>query len=159
MKLEERKPYYFTDKGIAQIESMRNATYMGYWCGKTKDGQWAERPLDVFYQADPDVEAGHSNYFGLIVNPATNQVLIADAKSCFAQPIAGIVEEGVVYASRYRHDMVITPSGGSVDGGRDYTKTGASPTLVNITVSGDTFEFSEIEDKSDDEGDRHLDDS
>ena len=89
----------------------------------------------------------------------TNQVLIADAKSCFAQPIAGIVEEGVVYASRYRHDMVITPSGGSVDGGRDYTKTGASPTLVNITVSGDTFEFSEIEDKSDDEGDRHLDDS
>lgn len=158
MKLEERRPYYFTEKGIAQIESMRNATYVGYWCGKTKHGDWAERPLDVFYQADPDVEAGHSNYFGLIVNPATNDVLITDAKSCFAEPMSGIVEDGIVYASRYRHDCVITPSGGSIDGGRDYTKTSVPADMVTITVNDGTFQFSEIEDKDNGDTDRLVDD-
>jgi len=94
----------------------------------------------------------------LIVNPATNDVLIADAKSCFAEPMSGILEDGIVYASRYRHDCVITPSGGSIDGGRDYTKTSMPADIVTITVNNGTFEFSEIEDNDDGDTDRLMDD-
>lgn len=148
MELESRKPFYFTEKGIEQIESMRDATYMGYWCGRTKDGNWAERPLDVFYQPNPDVEAGHTNYFGLLLNNL-KQVMITDASSCFQEAITGIVEDGVVYVSRYRHDFVQTPSGSSIDGGRDYTKTSVPVDTVEVVVNGATFEFSRNEDSVD----------
>ena len=123
MELEKRKPYYFTQEGIERIEEMRDATYIGYWCGRTKDGIWAEKPLDVFYVEEPDTDKGHTNYFGLLLNPFTDQVMICDASSCFSEPMTGVVENDIVYVSRYRHDYVQTPSGGSIDGGRDYTKT------------------------------------
>jgi hypothetical protein len=151
MELEKRKPYYFTQEGIERIEEMRDAVYMGFWCGKTKAGSWAERPLDVFYQPNPNVEAGHTHYFGLILNPLTKDVMITDASSCFAEPITGLVENDIVYVSRYRHDYVQTPSGGSIDGGRDYTKTSVPVDLVKITVNEDTFEFAEIEETQDGE--------
>lgn len=146
MKLESRDPYYFTAAGVKKIEEMRNATYMGYWCGKTKEGGWAERPLDVFYQPDPDVEKGHTNYFGLIVKGG--QVLITDASSCFSEPMSGVLENDTIYVSRYRHDFVQTPGGKIIDGGRDYTKTNAGVGIVTVTVNGDQFEFalSEIDD-------------
>lgn len=150
MELESRKPYYFTQEGIERIEEMRDATYMGYWCGKTKSGSWAERPLDVFYVPNPDTDKGHTHYFGLLLNGLTKDVMITDASSCFSEPIVGLVENDIVYVSRYRHDYVNTPSGGSIDGGRDYTKTSVPVNLVNVTVNKDTFEFSDIEDEDDD---------
>jgi len=150
MELEKRKPYYFTEKGIEQIESMRDATYIGYWCGRTKDGIWAEKPLDVFYVEEPDTDKGHTNYFGLLLNPTTDQVMICDASSCFKDPITGIVEEGIVYVSRYRHDYVQTPSGGSIDGGRDYTKTTLPSDLVRVEVIEGKFEFSDIKEDNND---------
>ena len=150
MELENRTPFYFTEKGIEHIESMRDATYIGYWCGRTKYGDWAERPLDVFYQPDPDVDAGHTNYFGLILDPLSNKVMITDASSCFQDPITGIVEEGIVYVSRYRHDYVQTPSGGSIDGGRDYTKTTLPSDLVRVEVIEGKFEFSDIKEDNND---------
>lgn len=150
MKLEDRKPYFFTEKGIEQIESMRDATYIGYWCGRTKDGNWAEKPLDVFYVEEPDTDKGHTNYFGLIVDSLTNEVMITDASSCFEDPITGIVEDGIVYVSRYRHDYVQTPSGGSIDGGRDYTRTSLSSDLVRVEVIEGKFEFSDIKEDNND---------
>jgi len=144
MKIENRDPFYFTQAGIKEIEDMRDAKYMGYWCGKTKDGGWAERPLDVFYQEDPDTEAGHSNYFGLLVKG--DQVLITDAKSCFSEPMQGIVEEDVVYVSRYRHDFVQTPSGQAIDGGRDYVKlVGDSTKTITINVKDGEFLFEKVD--------------
>ena len=148
MKLETRGPFYFTEEGIKKIEEMRDATYMGYWCGRAKDGGWAERPVDVFYQANPDVEAGHSNYFGLLL--ADNRVLITDASSCFSEPMQGIVENDTVYVSRYRHDFVSTPGGKIIDGGRDYVKTSEDmSTLVTVEVKDGEFKFSvrEADDK------------
>ena len=139
MKLENRKPYYFTEDGVKKIEEMRDAKYMGYWCGKTKDGGWAERPLDVFYQANPDVEAGHGHYFGLIVKG--DQVLITGADSCFSEPMVGIVENDVVYVSRYRHDYVKTPAGRMIDGGRDYVRSDAITGTVKVIVKDDEFIF------------------
>lgn len=150
MKLENRTPYYFTEKGIEHIESMRDATYIGYWCGRTKDGYWAEKPLDVFYVEEPDTDKGHTNYFGLILDPLSNQVMICDASSCFQEAITGIVEDGVVYVSRYRHDFVQTPSGSSIDGGRDYIHTSLPADLVRIEVIDGKFEFSDIKEDNND---------
>lgn len=148
MKLENRGPFYFTEDGIKKIEEMRDATYMGYWCGRTKDGGWAERPLDVFYQAEPDVEAGHTHYFGLLL--ADNRILITSADSCFSEPMSGILENDTVYVSRYRHDMVSTPGGKIIDGGRDYLRTSeAESSLVTVEVEHGEFKFSvgEVDDK------------
>ena len=146
MKLENRDPYYFTKEGIKKIEEMRDAVYMGYWCGKTKHGGWAERPVDVFYQPNPDVEKGHTNYFGLIVQG--DRILITDASSCFSEPMQGIVDEGTVYVSRYRHDFVQTPNGKIIDGGRDYLKVSSGDKLVTVTVENDNFVFSPQEERN-----------
>ena len=37
---------------------------------------------------------------------------------------------GIVYASKYRHDYVKTPSGLFIDGGRDYIRSNADPKLI-----------------------------
>ena len=118
MKIEDRKPYWFTEKGVKAVEEQKNAKYIGYWTGRTKIDTWGEKPLDVFYQAEP--EEGFSNYFGLVVKD--DKVLITDALSCFEEPMIGIEEDDVVYVSRFRHDYVQTPSGKIIDGGRDYVK-------------------------------------
>ena len=111
---------------------------MGYWCGKTTTGNWGERPLDVFYQAEPD--EGFSNYFGLIIKD--DKVLITNAESCFSNPMIGIVEDDTVYVSRFRHDYVQTPNGKIIDGGRDYVKTDqVSENFVTVTVSDGEFIF------------------
>tara|TARA_B110000858_G_scaffold187827_1_gene232595 strand:- start:98 stop:559 length:462 start_codon:yes stop_codon:yes gene_type:complete len=143
VELETRAPYYFKPEGVKAVEKVRNATYMGYWCGKTKLGQWAEMPIDVFYEPHPKEE--HSHYFGLFLTPG-KEMLITDASSCFSEPITGIVEDGIVYASRHRHDSVFLPSGAMIDGGRNYTRTSANPQLVTISVNADKFEFTDIKD-------------
>jgi len=159
MKLENRAPYHFTPAGIQRIEQQYDAKYMGYWCAIGANGGWMETPLDVFYVQNPDTSKGHSNYFGMFTR--NDQVYITNALSCFSEPMTGIVENGVVYVSRYRHDYVVTPTGVSIDGGRDYVKTGlmqpaATSALelaeqkltnktrfVSVQVNADEFEFIE----------------
>lgn len=147
MYIEERNPYWFTDKGIAQIEAMREATYMGYWCGKTKSGDWGEVPMDVFFTPNPDVEEGHTHYFGLLVQDG--KVLIADATSCFSEVMSGIVENETVYVSRFMTDSVQTPLGQIIDGGRDYTRASQDASFVTVSVKDDGFEFSGVLDDND----------
>lgn len=156
MKLENRDPYWFTNKGVEQIEETKNAKYLGYWCGKTKTGNWGERPIDVFYQAEPDTDAGHTHYFGLLIQD--DKVLITNAESCFSNPMIGIVEDDTVYVSRYRHDYVQTPNGKIIDGGRDYVKTDqASENFVTVTVSDGEFIFEQKDtlDVEEDQAYRH----
>tara|TARA_B100000212_G_scaffold240109_1_gene182877 strand:+ start:1060 stop:1575 length:516 start_codon:yes stop_codon:yes gene_type:complete len=152
MKIEDRKPYWFTEKGVKAVEEKKNAKYMGYWAGKTNMDTWGEKPLDVFYQAEP--EEGFSNYFGLIVKD--DKVLITDAQSCFQNPMIGIVEEDIVYVSRYRHDYVETPSGNIIDGGRDYVKSDVEPdSMITVTVEDGEFIFERKAELDEEEGYRH----
>ena len=141
MKLETRDPYYFTGEGIKKIESMKDATYMGYWCGKSPSGGWNERPIDVFYVQEPDTDKGHTNYFGMLVQG--DRLLITDASSCFSEPMTGIVEQDIVYVSRYRHDFVQTPAGQIIDGGRDYYKGSVGSKTVTVSVKDGEFLFAQ----------------
>jgi hypothetical protein len=129
--------YHLTEKQISIAEEKYGAKYMGYWCTKRLDGgSWNERPVDVFYQPNPDTSKGHSNYFGLFVQEGN--LWITNAASAFEEPITGIVcEDGEVIVSRFRHDYV-TKGDRMIDGGRDYVRASLHAS-ARITVVEDKF--------------------
>lgn len=134
--------YNFGARQIKIIEKKYGAKYMGYWCTKRSNGSWNERPVDVFYQPNPDIEKGHSHYFGMFIQDGG--VYITNAESAFSDPITGaICEDGEVIVSRYRHDY-IAKKGAMIDGGRDYIRTNTTR-LASVTVSGDEFVITESE--------------
>lgn len=134
--------YHFKEASIKKIEEKYGAKYMGYWCTKRVDGEsWNERPVDVFYQPNPDKEKGHSHYFGMFTQ--NGSVWITNAESAFSDPITGIeTDDGEVIVSRYRHNYV-TKDNYMVDGGRDYFRTSGGP-FVRIRVNGPDFVIERI---------------
>lgn len=143
MKLDRMDGYYLSQKSVAKVESLYNAVYMGAWAIKLLSGGWSGAPVDVFYVAEPDTSKGHKHYFGLFIRDMSSEMRICDATSAFSEPISGIEEDGTVYVSHYRHDLVKTPSGGFIDGGRDYCRTNVAPN-VKVTVEGSEFKFETI---------------
>lgn len=122
MKIKIPASPYFSPQVIRTI-CKDGKIYLGCWSIETKYNDWSDNPIDVFYEPYPDLSKGHSNYMGLYITYPTNQVMVCDASSAFSSNITCIVEEDVVYTSRYRHDYVKTPSGLYIDGGRDYLHT------------------------------------
>lgn len=105
---------------VKRVEKKYNATYVGDFCLKTKNG-WSDSPVAIFWQETPPVE-GYSNYFGIFVQNDT--LYITSGASAFAEPIDGIVaDNGEVIFSRYRHDFHESSDHSvMVDGGRDYMR-------------------------------------
>lgn len=131
--------YWITRDSIKKIEDIKGAKYMGYWCTKHSKGFWNEQPVDVFYQPNPDLEQGHSHYFGIFL--LNDSVFICDATSAFSETIGGIMcEDGEVLVSRYRHDYVTKEGGYMIDGGRDYLRSSLHPT-ISIEVKDGEFVF------------------
>ena len=134
--------FHFSSDAIAIIEKNYGAKYMGYWAILRKSG-WSDKPVDVFYQPNPDVSKGHSHYFGMF-RTFEGQTMITDAASAFSEPITGLLtEDDEVLVSRYRHDYV-QKGPYMIDGGRDYLRTSgnnADGKLVKITVVDGEFQF------------------
>lgn len=131
--------YHFNEAQIKKIEELKDAKYMGYWCTKRLDGSWNERPVDVFYQPNPNVELGHKHYFGMFVQ--NGSVWICDATTAFEEAIGGIItEDGEVLVSRFRHDYVTKEGGYMIDGGRDYLRSSLHPTIC-VEVKDGEFVF------------------
>lgn len=127
--------YHFGQEQIKVIEENYGAKYMGYWCTQRLNGGWNERPVDVFYQPNPDTEKGHTHYFGMFVQGG--DVYITDATSAFGDPITGIIcEDGEVIVSRYRHDYV-EKDGRMIDGGRDYVRASLHLSATITVVDGE----------------------
>lgn len=128
---------------IPTLEEHYGGKFIGDFCLKTKNGGWSERPIAVFYQPNPDVEAGHSHYFGLLVDnlsPDTGSLMITNAESAFSEPISGIItDEGEILFSRYRHDFRQSLNGECfIDGGRDYCRFGGgSYRIVQLLIDKD----------------------
>jgi hypothetical protein len=129
--------YYFNESGIKRIAEMHGAaTYMGFWCTKGKGGNWNDTPVDVFYQPNPDVAKGHTNYFGVFRRNEADALWITNAETAFSEPMTGVIcEDGEVLVSRYRHDYR-TKGDRMVDGGRDYTRRSLHPTATVTVVNG-----------------------
>jgi hypothetical protein len=135
--------FHFNKDGIAKIEKIYGAKYMGYWANKNPDGQWKATPVDVFYQPNPDLSKGHSHYFGMYHNSLN--AMITNAESAFSVPINGILtDDGEVIVSRYRHDFV-EKGGHFIDGGRDYTRTFPNSKFVEVTVKDGEFVLELVE--------------
>jgi len=134
--------YYFTTGETAIIAKQYGAQYMGYWTIKRESG-WSDQPVDVFYQPNPDVNKGHSHYFGMF-RTFKGDAMITKADSAFSEPITGLLtENGEVIVSRYRHNCVVKGPF-MIDGGRDYLRTSgnsADGKLVKVTVVNGEFQF------------------
>ena len=127
--------YHFKEDAILRIEDKYESRYMGFWCTKRPDGNWNEQPVEVFYQPNPDIEAGHSYYFGLFTD-SIGRAMITNAESAFSEPMTGVIcEDGEVLVSRYRHDYR-TKGDRMIDGGRDYTRSSLHPTATVTVVDG-----------------------
>jgi hypothetical protein len=138
-----KSPYWLKPNDIPNLEKLKDATYMGYWCTKSPSGNWNESPVDVFHVANPDTSKGHSPYFGLFYRDDT--LLITDAQSAFSEPIVGILcFNKEVIVSRYRHDF-IQRNDAFVDGGRDYVRSSSPATRVLVTIDGPDFKFEKTE--------------
>lgn len=125
---------FFTAEQIKKIEEEYGAKYMGPWCIKGIHDLWINAMFDIFYQPNP--KEGHSNYFAMFVDG--KKVKICNGISAFSeQPINGIIEDGVVYVSRYRHDYVSTPKNNFIDGGRDYLRTNSDNTVEIRVIDGE----------------------
>lgn len=133
--------YWFKAGGICQIEERYGAKYMGYWCTRNSRGGWNERPVDVFYQPNPNKALGHSHYFGMFIQ--NDSVYITNAASAFSEPLTGaLCPDGEVIVSRYVHDY-IEKKGVMIDGGRDYVRS-TTGKLIRVNVVGPDFIFEEI---------------
>lgn len=140
MVIDANQAYWFHAEQIRTIEEKYQARYLGFWCIKDAQGRWSDTPVEVFYQSEPDLSQGHSHYFGMFVN-RDQQVMITDARSAFSEPMTGILlKTGEVLVSRYTHDYRVQ-EGHSIDGGRDYLRTGGSSDLVSVTVHDGEFVF------------------
>lgn len=140
MKFHNESSFLKPD-AIAKVENTYNAKYIFESCLKTKDGNWSNFPVAIFYteQAHPE----GSNYFGIFRNDF-GALTIANGISA-TEPFEGIQIDEDVYYSRYRHDFRDCKKGISIDGGRDYTRlvgnvlTGSHKN-VKITVVKDKLE-------------------
>lgn len=136
------EPYWFDNQMINGAEDHYKAKYMGSWCVKDKKGNWTDSPVEVFYNPEPDISLGHSNYLGLYTS--NNNVFVCDAASAFEASIYGLTYGNEVYVSKYRHDFVSTPDGSFIDGGRDYVKTNKALDVIALEVIEGKFYIKEI---------------
>lgn len=140
-------PYHLPDDGIDKIANYYKARFMGAWCIKDKYNNWNNEPVDVFYQPEPDIERGHSNYFGVFKARGEDGKLnlyVCDAKSAFSEPIYGVLcDDGEVLISRYVNDMK-QKGDHMIDGGRDYIRRSQQSKLIEVSVRGGEFLMNEV---------------
>lgn len=125
---------------IAKVEEKYNAKFVGQFCLKTKHGDWANAPADVYWQATPP-QPGYSNYFALIIQ---NDSLYITSGAAGVEPVisAAVAEDGEIIYSRYRHDYRVSKDKSVfIDGGRDYTKGGCGKYINIKVVDGEFYEL------------------
>ena len=128
---------------ITDIEKKYNAKYVGEFCLKTRDGQWANEAASIFYQKTPPV-AGYSHYFALIKRDG--QIYITSGQSAVDGTIWGIkAKDGEIIYSRFRHDYRVSKDGSVfIDGGRDYTKSSLNELIPMNIVDGKFIQVAPI---------------
>jgi len=128
----------YSPVNILQIEEKYNAKYVGQFCPKTKDGVWANMAMDVFWQANPNTEEGHTHYFGIYVRDG--HVYITSGDSAVSGIFTGIVSnDGEIIYSRFRHDCQWSKDKSVfIDGGRDYIRSSPGR-LIQFKIDGPNF--------------------
>lgn len=120
---------------IVDIENRYNAKYVGEFCLKTREGNWANEAASIFYQKIPPV-AGYSHYFALIKRDG--QIYITSGQSAVDGTIWGVkAKDGEIIYSSFRHDYKVSKDKSVfIDGGRDYTKSSSNKLIPMNIVDG-----------------------
>lgn len=134
------EPLQITMNTVKEIEKYYNAKYICETCLKLDDG-WSP-PIVLFYQPSPNMEAGHSNWFGIYVEADDPPHLMITNGIRAVEPqdtIQGLMDaDGTIIFSRHVHDFR-TYGSMWVDGGRDYVRCSAdygTPVTLKITPEG-----------------------
>lgn len=135
----------FSRQAIKKIEARYDAKWIvDSAVPYTKENVWSESPAAIFYTETPHPQG--SNYFGIIESVESFSIL--DAKPAIDIPFIGLLIDGDVVFSRYRHDYR-EHKGIFVDGGRDYFRYGgervneAKPVRIKV-VKDELFVEDEI---------------
>lgn len=123
MKIVIDKPMYVDREAVCKHLG-DGSKFLGSWAIKDRKGNWSEQPIDVFYNPNPP-----HPFTNVLVGYYTDwkgEGYVCNATSSLAEKsMLCIVEDDLVYVSKYRHDFVKTPKGLIIDGGRDYLHTNA----------------------------------
>ena len=108
---------------IDKIEQKFNVKYIGDFCIKTKQSNWGNFPVSIFYQEKPKIELGHTHYLGVYYNSLISKAVLVNGESAFSKNIVGVIaDNGQIVISSYRHGFITSDDESvSIDGGRDYT--------------------------------------
>lgn len=146
MKILINKPQYLSERGIKVLteEGGEGSKFIGTWSLKDKYGNWTDVLFDIFYLVKPREDG--LTLVGYRYDSIFRQGgLKVNAESSFTgdhKDISCLVEDRVVYVSRYRHDFISTPKGLYLDGGRDYTRSNAAPNqLYNVFFDVNTGKY------------------
>lgn len=115
-----------TDKAEAHYD----AVYIGQY-----DLPGREGPFWVFRANNPDFDAGHTRYFGLIVRWGGELRITGADEILEAKFPAMLCKDGAFLASRHRHDYV-TNGEHMMDGGLSYTRASIHPIDYVMTIEG-----------------------
>jgi hypothetical protein len=134
-------PIKFSLEDIEIIEEHYHGKYLLEICTKCKGGGWSDFAGTIFYTEKAHPQG--SNYFLLYNNPYEG-LMITDGLPAIKDPIKGLLIDGAIIYSRYRHDYR-EYNGIIVDGGRDYFRIGGErmniAQEVDIVVVKDQIHF------------------
>lgn len=134
---------------IANVHSLLkkfgpHSKFIGSWAVKTVDGGWSEVPVDVVYV--PVSNDGTPKLLGYFTKYMQPGIFVADVTNSFKDPHICLVEDMIVYTSKYRHDFVKTPKGAILDGGKDYFRSNAMSANTRLTFDLEQGQYFVISD-------------
>ena len=139
------EPQLFKQEQIKNLELYYDGKYVFDSTLRGRDGGWLDQAFAIFYTEKSHPEG--SNYFGIgwRYYPGVKEpgLIITDGISA-TEEFSGVLYNGEVYYSAYRHDFRQYPNGLFVDGGRDYTRFGGpidACKLVKVRVNKDKLEI------------------
>jgi hypothetical protein len=118
---------------ITYVEKKYGATFIGDFPVKLKNGNWGQAGA-VFYQPNPDVSKGHTNYFGLAITDTG--AVIYNASYLLDTNFSGVKVGDEYIWSRHVHDYREV-LGGFIDGGFDYFRHSVPLDTVMLKIEKD----------------------
>ena len=122
-----------TNEQIKKIEEVKNAKFVCDTQLPTKNGNWSDIPVSIFY-GNKEHPVSKSRYFGIFFDE-NNKIMITDGSSVVDSLISAVCsDDGEIIYSRYRHDYRISKDESVfIDGGRNYIRSNTS-NVVNLTI-------------------------
>ncbi len=127
-----------------KVEEKYNCKYIGEFTLKTKDKEWADTPVSIFYQETIPLQykTTGSRYFGIFKDTLYNKVMITNAIAAVGPIYSAILntENNEALYSAFRHDFQYY-EGLMIDGGLEYIKCSAYKPLVKFKIVGDKLKI------------------